>query len=97
MTKIIQVRASTVSSAQPEELHALLVNSATYPAWSMIRYYESLRSGRDGLHGARGSQPSIPSIPQPAGFGMGSWPGFFGGWCAALQELRRIQGAARES
>ena len=51
MPKIIQVRASTVSSAQPEDLYALLVNSATYPAWSMIRYYESLRSGRDGLHG----------------------------------------------
>ena len=28
----------------------LLVNSATYPLWSMIRYYESLRSGREGLH-----------------------------------------------
>jgi hypothetical protein len=46
----IQVRASTVSSAQPDEIYALLVNSATYPLWSMIRYYESLRSGREGLH-----------------------------------------------
>ena len=31
-------------------MYALLVNSATYPLWSMIRYYESLRSGREGLH-----------------------------------------------
>jgi len=46
----IQVQASTVSSAQPDEIYALLVNSATYPLWSMIRYYESLRSGREGLH-----------------------------------------------
>jgi hypothetical protein len=46
----IQVQASTVSSAQPDEIYALLVNSATYPLWSMIRYYESLRSGHEGLH-----------------------------------------------
>jgi uncharacterized protein YndB with AHSA1/START domain len=46
----IQVQASTISSAQPDEIYALLVNSATYPLWSMIRYYESLRPGRQGLH-----------------------------------------------
>jgi uncharacterized protein YndB with AHSA1/START domain len=50
MPKRIQVRASAVSSAQPDEIYPLLVNSATYPLWSMIRYYESLRSGREGLH-----------------------------------------------
>ena len=50
MPERIQVQASTVSSAQPDEIYALLVNSATYPLWSMIRYYESLRSGREGLH-----------------------------------------------
>ena len=50
MPKRIQVRASAVSSAQPDEIYTLLVNSATYPLWSMIRYYESLRSGREGLH-----------------------------------------------
>jgi hypothetical protein len=50
MPERIQVRASAVSSARPEEIYALLVNSATYPLWSMIRYYESLRSGREGLH-----------------------------------------------
>ena len=50
MKKRIQVQASTISSAQPEEIYALLLNSATYPLWSMIRYYESLRAGRDGLH-----------------------------------------------
>jgi hypothetical protein len=55
MPELIQVRASIVSSAQPHEIYALLVNSATYPLWSMIRYYESLREGREGLHdvGAR--------------------------------------------
>jgi hypothetical protein len=55
MRQRIDVQASTVSSAQPDEIYALLVNSATYPLWSMIRYYESLRVGRDGLHsvGAR--------------------------------------------
>lgn len=46
----INVRATTVSSAQPDEIYELLANSATYPLWSMIRYYESLRSGRGGLH-----------------------------------------------
>ena len=50
MPERIQVQASTVSSAQPDEIYALLVNSATYPLWSMIRYYESLRSGRESLH-----------------------------------------------
>jgi hypothetical protein len=49
MPERIQVRASIVSSAQPDEIYALLVNSATYPLWSMIRYYESLREGRDAL------------------------------------------------
>ena len=55
MPQRIHVQASTVSSAQPEEVYSLLVNSATYPLWSMIRYYESLRPGREGLHdvGAR--------------------------------------------
>jgi hypothetical protein len=48
--KKIHVQASTVSSAQSDEIYALLVNSATYPLWSMIRYYESLRPGRNGLH-----------------------------------------------
>jgi hypothetical protein len=48
--KRIQVQASTDSTAEPGELYALLANSATYPLWSMIRYYESLRAGRDGLH-----------------------------------------------
>ena len=50
MPERIQVQASTICSAQPDEIYALLVNSATYPLWSMIRYYESLRSGREGLH-----------------------------------------------
>src|SRR3974390_2505116 len=51
----IEVKASALSSASPSEIYALLVNSATYPLWSMIRYYESLASGRNGLHdvGAR--------------------------------------------
>ena len=55
MSERIHVKASIASSAQPEEIYSLLVNSATYPLWSMIRYYESLRSGREGLHdvGAR--------------------------------------------
>jgi len=55
MPQRIHVQASIVSSARPEEVYSLLVNSATYPLWSMIRYYESLRSGREGLHdvGAR--------------------------------------------
>ena len=55
MPEKIQVRACSICSAQPREIYALLVNSATYPLWSMIRYYESLRSGREGLHdvGAR--------------------------------------------
>jgi hypothetical protein len=51
MPERIRVQASAVSSAEPSEIYALLVNSATYPLWSMIRYYESLRSGREGLHG----------------------------------------------
>jgi hypothetical protein len=46
----IQIRASIVSSAQPNAIYALLVNSATYPLWSMIRYYESVREGRGGIH-----------------------------------------------
>jgi len=50
MTEKIRVRASTLSTAQPYEIFPLLVNSATYPLWSTIRYYESLRTGRDGLH-----------------------------------------------
>lgn len=50
MPERIHVRASAVSSARPEEIYSLLVNSATYPLWSMIRYYESLRPGREGLH-----------------------------------------------
>ena len=50
MADRIQVQASAVSSAHPDEIYALLVNSATYPLWSMIRYYESLRPGRSGLH-----------------------------------------------
>lgn len=50
MAKRIQVRASAVSCAQPDEVYELLVNSATYPLWSMIRHYESLRPGREGLH-----------------------------------------------
>jgi hypothetical protein len=50
MRQQIDVQASTVSSAQPAEIYALLANSATYPLWSMIRYYESLRVGRNGLH-----------------------------------------------
>jgi uncharacterized protein YndB with AHSA1/START domain len=49
MPERIQVQACTVSSAQPEEIYSLLVNSATYPLWSMIRYYQSLRPGRKGL------------------------------------------------
>jgi hypothetical protein len=55
MPQRIHVQASTVSSAQPEEIYSLLLNSATYPLWSMIRYYESLRPGLEGLHdvGAR--------------------------------------------
>jgi hypothetical protein len=50
MRQRVDVQASTVSSAQPDEIYELLVNSATYPLWSMIRYYESLRSGHGGLH-----------------------------------------------
>jgi hypothetical protein len=50
MPERIRVHASTVSSAQPEEIYSLLVNSATYPLWSMIRDYQSLRPGREGLH-----------------------------------------------
>ena len=55
MSERIHVQASIASSAQPEEIYSLLVNSATYPLWSMIRHYESLRSGWEGLHdvGAR--------------------------------------------
>ena len=37
MRKRIEVQASAISSAQPDEVYALLVNSATYPLWSMIR------------------------------------------------------------
>jgi len=50
VAKRIHVQASAISSAQPEEIYSLLVNSATYPLWSMIRYYESLRAGHGGLH-----------------------------------------------
>lgn len=55
MAELIQIRASAMSSAKSGEIYALLVNSATYPLWSMIRYYEALRPGREGLHdvGAR--------------------------------------------
>jgi len=55
MKNKIRVQASIISSAQPDEIFALLVNSATYPLWSMICYYESLQAGREGLHsvGAR--------------------------------------------
>ena len=55
MRQQIEVRASAVCSASPDDIYALLVNSATYPLWSMIRYYESLAPGRKGLHdiGAR--------------------------------------------
>ena len=49
--KQIQVQASATSSAQPEEVYSLLENSATYPLWSMIEYFESLRPGRGGIHG----------------------------------------------
>jgi hypothetical protein len=51
MTKTIVVKASKWSSAQPQEIYALLRNSATYPAWSMIDSFESLQPGRDDLHG----------------------------------------------
>jgi uncharacterized protein YndB with AHSA1/START domain len=50
MTDKIRVHASTISSAEPQDIYALLANSATYPLWTMIRYYESLRPGRGGLH-----------------------------------------------
>ena len=50
MHERIQVQASTLCSAEPDEIYTLLLNSATYPLWSMIQYYESLRSGREGLH-----------------------------------------------
>jgi hypothetical protein len=46
--KKIEVQASTNSSAQPEKIYSLLENSATYPLWSMIEFYESLHSGADG-------------------------------------------------
>jgi hypothetical protein len=47
----IEVQKSTDSTAAPEEIFPLLENSATYPLWSMIDYFESLRGGQGGLHG----------------------------------------------
>jgi hypothetical protein len=47
MTKKIRVEATIVSSA----IYPLLVNSPTYPLWSMIQYYESLRPSGTGLDG----------------------------------------------
>jgi len=51
MKKKLEARASTVSSASAEDIYSLLANSATYPAWSMIERYESLRPGRGGIDG----------------------------------------------
>jgi hypothetical protein len=50
MKRKIQVQASIVSSARPEEIYPLLENSATYPLWSMIEYFESVRPGPGGIH-----------------------------------------------
>lgn len=51
MKKKLEARATIVSSASAEDIYRLVVNSATYPAWSMIEHYESLRPGRGGIHG----------------------------------------------
>lgn len=47
----LRASASYVSKAPPEDIYALVENSATYPFWSMIEHYEMVRPGREGQHG----------------------------------------------
>jgi hypothetical protein len=49
MARKIEVEASVISSATPDDIYSLVANSATYPLWSMIEYYQSLRPGPDGI------------------------------------------------
>jgi len=51
MKKRLEVHSSVVSTASPEDIFSLLVNSSTYPAWSMIGRYESIKPGLDGIDG----------------------------------------------
>jgi hypothetical protein len=47
----LQAAAAFVSKAAPEDIYPLLKNSASYPFWSMIEYFELIKPGRDELHG----------------------------------------------
>ena len=46
----LRAEAACLSKAEPEDIYPLLKNSATYPFWSMIEYFELIKPGRDELH-----------------------------------------------